>query len=506
MSGCGFTSAIYRKWRMHGVLLLAGLCGLLAAGCAKDPTATPHTAVVTRGPLTLSVETRGELEAEKSVKVLRPKLYMGRERGRGGSVKIVKLIPEGTDVKPGTLLVELDKADLKDFLRKAESDVREKTADLEKAKKTLLVERDKLKAEVDKLRADLEIKQIEQGITESLPMTTDVVVAETDLDTAKVTASLKRQDYEPMVKLYKSGHVTQQDLEIAELELKQAEANMQRKQIIHALIMKGADECEKKRFALAVKLARILLAQAENKLAYETKRLEEKTQAAEGDLEGSKFEMKRGADSLVDADIKAPCAGTVMYARTWQGAGDEKIAEGTAVWTYSSLIVLPDLSNMVAKVYVEESQMSLLKEGQRATLNLDAIKDVEFHGKVIELGNVTLDKSETRGLMTWLYGSAESSGIRVFEVRIRIGEHDKRIRPGLNGDVKIIIEEMKDVVSVPVDAVFKRDGRDVAYVRQGRRFVARPIETGRTADSRVVVKSGLQEGEEVSLVEPEEAQ
>ena len=147
--------------------------------------------------------------------------------------------------------------------------------------------------------------------------------------------------------------------------------------------------------------------------------------------------------------------------------------------------------------------MHLLKEGQSATLKLDAIQDTEFHGTVTDLGNVTVDKSETRGQLAWLYGTAESSGIRVFEVRIKIAEHDKRIRPGLNGDVKITIEEMKDVLSVPVDAVFKHDGRDVAYVKRRFGYAAQPIEVGQTAEGRVVVKSGLNEGDEVSLVEPE---
>jgi hypothetical protein len=194
-----------------------------------------------------------------------------------------------------------------------------------------------------------------------------------------------------------------------------------------------------------------------------------------------------------------------MYARTWQGSGDEKIAEGTALWTYQQMLALPDLNTMVAKVYIEESQMHFVKEGLPAILTMDAIKDVEFHGYVRETANVTLDKSETRGLVTWIYGSAESSGIRVFEVRVKITESDKRLRPGLNGDVKIIVEEMKDVLSIPVEAVFKRDGRDIAYVKQGRRFEARPIETGQTAEGRVVVKTGLNEGDEVSLVEPEGA-
>jgi multidrug efflux pump subunit AcrA (membrane-fusion protein) len=476
------------------------------AGCKERTDAPPQTATVKKGPLTMWVDVRGELEAEKSVKVLCPKLYMGKDwRGRGGSLKIVKLIPEGADVKKGALLVELDKTDLKDGLKQSESDVREKTADLEKARKTLLVEREKLRADMQKLRADLQIKELEKGLTEALPLTSDVVSAETELETAKVVAKVEQQDYEPMQGLYKSGHVTLQDLEIAELDMKQAGINLERKEIIHDLIMKGADECEKKRVALNVKLSEILLAQAQNKLAYGTKKLEEDILAAEADLEQAKFELKRRTEALQDADLKAPCDGTVVYARVFQSSGEEKVAEGAAVWTYSPIVHLPDMRAMVAKVHIEEPQIRFIKSGLRAGVNLDAIKDAQFHGQVTEIGNVAMDKSETRGHVSWLYGASESVGIRVFEVKVRMDEHDKRIRPGLNGDVKITVEEMKDVLSIPVEAVFRRAGVQVAYVKEGRRFAARPIETGKTAEGKVVVTKGLREGEEVSLVEPEGA-
>jgi hypothetical protein len=325
----------------------------------------------------------------------------------------------------------------------------------------------------------------------------------TVLDTAKVVASIKQQDYDPTLTLYKSGHVTLQELEIAELELKQAQINLKRKEIIHALVTKGADPSEKERGRQAVQLATIMLAQAQAKLEYETKKMEEEIRAAEGDLEQAKFEQKRQGESIERADVKAPRAGTVVYASVFQSSGMEKVTEGATVWTYSPMVFLPDLRTMVARIYIEESQIQLIKEGLPAIIKMDAIKDTEFHGKVVEMSNVTMDKAETRGQSAWIYGRGEAGGIRVFEVKVRIEGNDKRIKPGLNGDVKIIVEEMKDVLSIPVDAVFRRDGREIAYVKQRRGFVERPIETGKTAEGMVVVTRGLQEGEEVSLAVPE---
>ncbi|NOZ23930.1 MAG: HlyD family efflux transporter periplasmic adaptor subunit [Planctomycetes bacterium] len=470
---------------------------LAFAGCGRNSPSALQTAKVTRGDLTLSVDLRGELEAEKVEKVRRPQLY-----GSRGGVKITKLIPEGTDVKEGDLIVELDKADLQSNLKKAESGVKEETADLEKARKTLAVEGEKLLSEVKKLKADLEIKQLELGLVESLPTTSDMVQVETELETAKVVAKLEEQDYAPALQLHKTGHQTDEELEIAELEMKHARIDLERKTLIYNLVAKGADEFGIKRARLAVELARISLDQAKAKLDYEGKKLQEDIKAAEADLTLVKKERERRAEAVKAADVKAPCAGTVVYAKVWQGSGEEKITEGTAVWTHSPIIFLPDLHTMVAEVWVEESQIRLIKEGQSATIKMDAIKDVEFHGSVYEVGNVTFDKNETRGRSAWLYGE-ESSGIRVFKVKVRIKEKDERLKPGLNGYVKIISEEMKNVLSVPVHAVFRRDGQEIVYVREGRRWAVRPVETGKTAEGRVVIAKGLSEGETVSLAAPE---
>ncbi|MEW6355519.1 MAG: HlyD family efflux transporter periplasmic adaptor subunit [Planctomycetota bacterium] len=474
---------------------------LTMAGCGGEaPSSSPRTGRAERGDLTLSVDLRGELAAEKAVTVRRPNLY-----GARGSVKITKLIPEGTDVKEGDFLVELDKADLKSNLKKAESGVKEETADLEKARKTLAVEGEKLLAEVKKQKADLEIKQLELGLVESLPTTSDMVAVETDLETAKVVAKLEEEDYAPARKLHQSGHQTDEELEIAELELKYAKINLERKTLIHDLVAKGADEFEIKRARLAVDLACVALDQVQAKLEYEAKKLQDDVAAAEADLDLAKKERERRAEAVDAADVKAPCAGTVVYSKVWQGSGEEKITEGSAIWTHSPIVSLPDLHTMVAEVWVEESQIRLIKDGQSAVIKMDAIKDAEFHGSVCEVGNVTLDKSETRGRSAWLWGE-ESSGIRVFKVKVRIQEKDERLKPGLNGDVKIVVEEMKNVLSVPLHAVFKRDGQPIVYVREGRRWAARPVEAGKTAAGKIIIVKGLGGGEEVSLMAPEEWQ
>lgn len=470
---------------------------LLGAGCGKGPSPALRTAKVERGDLTLSVESRGELNAEHAVKVCCPRLT-----GSRGNIKITKLVPEGTDVKAGDVIVELDKADLQTNLKKAESDVKEEAADLEKARKTLTVEREKLAADAKKLKADEEIKQLELGLVESLPTTSDMVSAETDLETAKVVAKLEKQDYDPLCVLHKSGHTTDQDLEIAALELKHAQINLERKKMIYDLVAKGADEFARKRAVLAVQLAHVAFEQAQTKLEYETKKLEEDIRAAEADLELATKERQRRADAVEAATLKAPCAGTVLYARVWQSAGEEKVTEGMAVWTYNQIVSLPDLHAMVAEVWVEESQIGLIRLGQRATLKMDAIKDVEFQGKVSEVGNVTTDKGEARGRAAWLYGG-EGTAIRVFKVKVKMDQYDPRVRPGLNGNVKIIVEEMKNVLSIPEDGVFRRDGCLVSYVKEGRRLVPRPIETGKSAEGKVVILKGLAEGEEISLTAPE---
>ena len=80
---------------------------------------------------------------------------------------------------------------------------------------------------------------------------------------------------------------------------------------------------------------------------------------------------------------------------------------------------------------------------------------------------------------------------------------DVLLRPGLLADVEIIVEKIPNAIHIPAQAVFEKEGKLVVYVRDGQKFVSRPIKIGKRSESTLVVLDGIKAGETIALANPE---
>ena len=115
-----------------------------------------------------------------------------------------------------------------------------------------------------------------------------------------------------------------------------------------------------------------------------------------------------------------------------------------------------------------------------------------FRGTVLKIGSLARMKLTPAGT---------PSGIKVFDVTVKIDDKDERIRPGLSATVGIIVERRDNVLSVPLSAVLARKGGQAVLVANGRRIEERTLVLGSSNEHHVVVEEGLREGERV-LVNP----
>jgi len=76
------------------------------------------------------------------------------------------------------------------------------------------------------------------------------------------------------------------------------------------------------------------------------------------------------------------------------------------------------------------------------------------------------------------------------------------LRPGLLADIEIFGDKLQNAVHIPAQALFEKDGRSIAYVRQGGAFEARAVTALRRGDSVMVIAKGLQPGEVIALSDP----
>jgi HlyD family secretion protein len=139
--------------------------------------------------------------------------------------------------------------------------------------------------------------------------------------------------------------------------------------------------------------------------------------------------------NLEDATIRAPLAGTVI---------SRPVAMGTMITSSTgaggggtTLMTMADLSRVRMRVTVDEVEMRDVRVGEQATVAVDAFPNRTFRG--------TVEKIEPQAVV--------EQGVTFFPVLVSITNTDKALMPGMNGEVTIQAQTVKNVVAVPIDAI-----------------------------------------------------
>lgn len=236
--------------------------------------------------------------------------------------------------------------------------------------------------------------------------------------------------------------------------------------------------------------------QAERKYQETLKKIESQNQSNQADLNvlyekkaKAKADYDMAKKSLDDMTLRAPKDGLVVLKEIWKGMGMSKVQEGDQVWPGFPILEIPDLSAMEIKMHLNEVDVSYVKPDQQAFVQIDAFPDMTFEGKVERVASMATKKD-------W------DAKIKTFETIVSLKEMDERMRPGMTCQVDIIIQKIPDVVSVPIESVFERDGTTVVYVMGSRSAKKREVELGERNTTHIIVTKGLSQGERIALRDP----
>ena len=218
---------------------------------------------------------------------------------------------------------------------------------------------------------------------------------------------------------------------------------------------------------------------------------EAKLKSSQGRYNVEARQSKELTEQLDKCIIKASKTGLVVYGgggEEMYWGGEERIREGATVRERQAIITIPDTTKMSVKVRIHESYIKKVKKGLKARITVDAFPDKELAGEVSKVG--VLPDSQNR----WM-----NPDLKVYLTTVNIeGTHDW-IKPGMSAKVEVMVNQLKDVVFVPVQAVTPIDGKQYCEVIKGGKPERRVIEIGEFNDEFIEVKSGLEEGEVVAL-------
>jgi HlyD family secretion protein len=152
---------------------------------------------------------------------------------------------------------------------------------------------------------------------------------------------------------------------------------------------------------------------------------------------------------------------------------------------------LPDATTLRISARVDETERGRLAAKQPVTVQLNAIPDRQFTGHIEQIGAIaSLDFSSGWPIT------------RNFILQIVLDQTDPRLKPGISGQITVVMDRVPDAVIIPAQAIFQKSGQNVAYVWRGTQFEERAIEVGRRSGDRIMVAKGVIAGEQVALKDP----
>lgn len=174
--------------------------------------------------------------------------------------------------------------------------------------------------------------------------------------------------------------------------------------------------------------------------------------------------------SPANLTVSAPLAGTIV---------ERTAVLGEYAQAYQALFTVADLSTVWVETNLYERDLAHVAVGSSATVIVGAYPDRRFDGKVTYIGNI-LDR-ETRTAVA----------------RIEVANIDGRLKPGLFANVEIATSGTRKALRVPETALVLLQGQMTAFIAVGDGFEPRPVETGERSGGLVIVRSGLEAGDQV---------
>ena len=189
-------------------------------------------------------------------------------------------------------------------------------------------------------------------------------------------------------------------------------------------------------------------------------------------IEQSQKRIKEYKQMLTDMTILAPKAGIIVYHKSHRSG--KKIKIGDSIRPLSAVLQIPDLNNMIVKIGLNEVDLSKIKIGQKAAIEVLAYPDTIFQGTVNTIARIAEEN--------------ENSNIRVYPVTLKIdGQKNFRLKPGLTVKVDLILENIKDTFSIPSWCLFKNE--DIFFVKTKSNDI--PVELIKIYDGKAYLKGNL---------------
>lgn len=466
------------------VLFVAGYFGVRK--WKTPPPAQKEFYKVKRTDMLISVVEGGALKAVKE-SIIRSEFE--------GISRIISIVPEGSYVKEGQILVELDSSELKDRVNQQEVTYQNNDFAYIQAKENLSIQQSLVESQIKEaeLRVEFAKSDLDKYIEGDAPQqintaTNAIIIRKEQLQRAQDKLEWTQQ-------LFKKGYASKSELEADGLSLMQSKISLEQSEEDLRLYRKYDLPKSQRRLESAWEQARMELERLRHRTANQIAQAEANVRTSQRALELTADKLKELKQQLENSKIKAPQDGLVVYASSSFGdRGQMLIEEGAQIRQRQEIIKLPDVSQMIVEIRVHESHVLQIHPGLDAYVTVDSLPDRRFKAKVTKVA--VLPNSQDR----WM-----NPNLKVYSTDVLIEEELPDLKPGASARAEIVVTNLVNALTVPLQSVTTVKGKQVCYVQKGNDLVPTHVTVGNFNDQFIEIRSGLKEGDEVALTPPSAA-
>ncbi|NLA76074.1 MAG: HlyD family efflux transporter periplasmic adaptor subunit [Deltaproteobacteria bacterium] len=440
-----------------------------------------------KGPLRISITETGTIQAKEKIIV---------KNEVEGNTSIIYIIDEGTNVKKGDLLIELDSSNLTTQKMNEETQLQNADAGFINARENLAVVQNQAKSDVDKAQLTFEfakqdLEKYKDGEYPNLRMQ-----AESKITLAEEEHKRAQEKYEWSKKLFNEKYLSQMELDADELAEKQKKLNLKLAENELNLLNEFTYTRQIKQLESDVSQAEMALERVTRKATADIVQAEASLKAKEVEFKQAKEKLEKTIRQLEKTKIYSPADGTALYATSTQRGPrlmSEPLDEGSSVRERQELIHLPTTSGFIAEVSIYESSLDKMRVGLTALITIDALPGEQFRVKVTSLSPVADAMS-----------SFMNPDLKLYPAVIELNNSEKinLVKSGMSCTVEIIVDQYADAIYVPVQAVIRVDNKPTVFIGSGSNLKPREVELGLSNNLHIRILKGLKEGELVSLTPP----
>ena len=230
-----------------------------------------------------------------------------------------------------------------------------------------------------------------------------------------------------------------------------------------------------------------------------------RVEQAQETVKQARAQLSKASDDLRKTTLFAPISGRIITLNAEEG---EVVVSGTMNNPASVIGTIADLSEVLAEIDVDETEIVHIAGDQLSSIRVDAIPDREYRARVVEIGSSG-------------YSKASQPDVTFFRVKLLLENPDAALRPGMSARAEVSVATHRDAVVVPIQSVVERPiekgggsasatgesspepgdaerrERQVVFVVVEERAHLRPVRTGISDATEVEVLAGLTAGEQV---------